>query len=77
MKNNHEFLYQPTPHLLINPLERMKMTRRMGHRIRPEGTNTCLEDGRQEGEQKKGALKPSLIYFTRKPDTAQIHMWSD
>lgn len=37
LKCNHEFLYQPTPHLLINPLVRAKMNKKNGAQGKPWG----------------------------------------
>lgn len=45
----------------------------MGHRIGPEERDTWLKD---EGSGSR-TEEPSLIYFTGKPDTAQIHMRPD
>lgn len=46
----------------------------MEHRIGPEGRDTCLEDKGLEGRVEEGTLEPRLIFFTRSPVTAQIHM---
>lgn len=49
----------------------------MGHKIGPEGKSLCLEDGGSGVQLKRGALKPSLTYFTKRPDTAQLHTQPD
>lgn len=46
----------------------------MEHSIGPKAEDICLEDEGLEGRIEEGALEPSLIFFTRRPDTAQIHM---
>lgn len=46
----------------------------MALRIGPEGGDTRLEDEGLGRRTEEGALEPSLIFFTRRPDTAQIHM---